>query len=79
MFENKTVKTNNFGDVHISRIIASWRNRGGDTHSEEFEEWLRNILHLTADEIAEVKHLANNGKLELELSARQFIAIKNYV
>lgn len=79
MFENKTVKVGNFGEAHISRIIASWRNKGGDTHSEEFKEWLRNILHLTTDEVADVMHIANNGKLELEMSARQFMAIKKHV
>lgn len=78
MFENKTVKVGNLGEVHISRIIASWRNKGGDTRSDEFEEWLHE-LNLTADEISDIMLFANNGKLELEMFAREFMAIKGYI
>lgn len=75
MFENKMVKVGDIGEVHISRIIASWRNKGGNTHSREFEEWLC-FLGLTESEIAEIKYFANNGKMELEMFARGFMAIR---
>lgn len=75
MYENKMVTVGDIGEVHISRIIASWRNKGGNTHSREFEEWLR-AMGLTDSEIADIKHFANNGKMELEMFAREFMMNK---
>lgn len=74
MFENKLIplKVGKINAVHVSRIIASWRNKGGDTHSDEFEEWLHR-LGLSDDDVSYVFHIANNGKLELEMLAKAFM------
>lgn len=73
MFENKLIKVGKINaEVHVSRIIASWRNKGGDTHSDEFEEWLYR-LGLSDDDVSYVFHIANNGKLELEMLAKAFM------
>lgn len=58
--------------IHYSRYIASWRNSGGKWFSEEFEEWLRSE-GLNDEEIHEVVEMAICGKMELEISAKQFI------
>lgn len=72
MFENKKIHVDGMEDVYVTRIIASWRNKGGDTRSDEFEEWLRDI-GVSDDDIGYVFHIANNGKLELEYAARLFM------
>ena len=68
MLENK-VK----GFIHYSRFIASWRNVGGKYFSEEFEEWLKSE-GLSEEEVREVVEMAICGKLELETSAKNFVA-----
>ena len=71
MFENKLIN-----GIHASRYIASWRNAGGQLYYVEevnhFYKWLL-TLGLTEDEAKYVRHLATNGKLELENSAEKFI------
>lgn len=67
MLENKK-----HDGIHYSRYIASWRNMGGRFFDEEFKEWLRSE-GFNEDEIREVKELAECGKLELEMAAKQFI------
>lgn len=71
MFENKTIN-----GIHASRYIASWTNAGGELYYGEevnyFYKWLLTI-GLTEEEAKYVKHLATNGKLELENSAEKFI------
>jgi hypothetical protein len=66
--------------MYYSRIIASWINVGGDTHSRMFEEWLRSITDsntgekvLTDDQISDILRLARNGKLEWQNDASRFI------
>jgi hypothetical protein len=68
MLENK-VK----GFIHYSRFIASWRNARGKYFSEEFEEWLKSE-GLSEEEVREVVEMATCGKLELETSAKNFVA-----
>lgn len=73
MFENKLIKVGKINaEVHVSRIIASWRNKGGDTRSEEFDQWLHR-LGLSDEDVSYIFHIANNGKLELEFLAKAFM------
>lgn len=61
--------------VHYSRYIASWVNAGGyDKYGfeEEFILWLQG-LHLTSDEINDIRFMATNGRLELERSVSDFL------
>lgn len=71
MFENKL-----FNDIHASRYIASWQNAGGALYYVEdvdnFCGWLLS-LGLNEDEVRHIRHLATNGKLELEKSAEKYI------
>lgn len=71
MFENKLIN-----DVHASRYIASWLVAGGTLYYVEdvdnFCEWLLS-LNLTDDEVQYIRHLATNGRLELETTAEEFI------
>lgn len=69
MFENK--KTHN--GIHYSRYIASWKKMGGKIYRGGlFEQWLKKE-GLTEEEISDILLLAENGKLELEYSARMFM------
>ena len=75
MFENKRTE---WGDVHYSRIIASWRNAGRSIYGSKmadalFLKWLEEECHCTKDEINEIWFFATNGKLEYEDSAKKFI------
>lgn len=71
MFENKLIN-----GIHASRYVASWVRAGGELYYGEdlcnFYRWLLS-LGLTEDEAHHVKRLAENGKLELEVSAEMFI------
>ena len=72
MFENK--KANG---VNYSRYIASWanvcRNNGIEIYYDDrFVRWLQ-IEGCNADEIYEIKEMANNGRFELERSAEKFL------
>ena len=73
MFENKLTHNG----IHYSRYIASWINADGDLHFNQyrsrFANWLRATQALTDKEVQEICELAENGKLELEISARNFI------
>ena len=74
MFENKDIE-----GIYISRFIASWQEAGGNCRKDYglFEEWLETLIingrHLTDEEIHDILFIANNGKLELELSAKMFL------
>lgn len=68
MLENKKTQ---FGGIHYSRYIMSWRHTGCDYFGEEFEEWLRSEK-CSEDEIRDIMEMALNGKLELERSAEEF-------
>ena len=71
MFENKLIN-----GVYASRYIASWLRSGGELRydsNRNFYKWLLSI-GLTKDEAQYIKRLAENGKLELEIQAKQFIS-----
>lgn len=69
MFENKLTHNG----IHYSRYIASWRKMGGKIYRGGlFEKWLIEE-GLTEDEISDILNLAENGKMELEMSAQIFI------
>ena len=75
-FENYKAKTR-FGEVHLSRILASWRNACGDTpeycaDNTDFMEWCRDELQMSEDDIKNAIELSSNGKLELERSATEY-------
>jgi hypothetical protein len=71
MFENKLIN-----GIHASRYVASWVRAGGELYYGEdvinFYRWLLS-LGLTKDEAQHIKRIAENGKLELEVSAEKFI------
>ena len=78
MFENKIVR-----GIHMSRYIASWMKSGGTftrnlwNGEVAFRAWLGTLIidgdRLTEDEIREIRNYADNGKLELETSAKLFL------
>lgn len=77
MFENKLIEIPELGEVHISRIIASWRKKGGKITDVKwtispFAEWCRD-LGISDDDIGYIINFANCGKLELEDNARKFL------
>ena len=74
MFENKVIN----GYIYATRFIMSWVRSGGklDKYGEgydDFREWLES-LELKTEDIEDIMFLAQNGKLELEVSARNYIA-----
>lgn len=71
-FENKLIR-----DIYATRYIASWMKMGGDFSRHrggrfDFKDWLES-LGLDKDEVNHIYNLADNGKLELEYSAKKFI------
>ena len=72
MFENKK-----FNDIHTTRYIASWVKMGGKLKYgmdvENFYNWLLST-GLTEEEADYVTEIARGGKLELEVSAKKFLA-----
>ena len=72
MFENKK-----FNDIHATRYIMSWVRMGGKLkygkEIDNFEKWLLSI-GLNEEEADYIVLLATNGKLELEVSAKAFLA-----
>ena len=73
MFENRLIN-----DVYETRIIMSWVRAGGKLSVRgegyyEFQNWLES-LGLSDEEIRHIMELARNGKMELEISAKMFIA-----
>ena len=75
MFENKK-----FEGIYYSRFVASWVNTNGKIYRDEFMEWLKTITvngkHLPEEVIYEITEMGTNGKLELEIQARQFKEFK---
>lgn len=74
MWENKQIN----GYTYATRFIASWVRMGGQLgfHGEgvdEFKEWLTS-LNLKEEDIAHIVFLATNGKMELESTAKKFLA-----
>ena len=73
MFENKLIN----GYIYATRFIMSWVRSGGtfDEHGEgynDFRKWLES-LGLKTEDIKDIMFLAQNGKLELEVSAKNYI------
>ena len=76
MWENKLIK-----GIHITRFVASWVRSGGKLTNrfgyDEFRQWLESLeineSKLSEEEIYDIMYIAQNGKLELEISAKQFI------
>lgn len=74
MFENKVID----GYTYATRFIMSWVRSGGkfDKRGEgygDFRKWLES-LKLDPEDIKDIMFLAENGKLELEVSAKIFMA-----
>ena len=70
MFENKLTHNG----IFYSRYIASWKRMGGKIYRGGlFEQWLREKEELTDSEISEILQMAENGKIELESSAKEFM------
>lgn len=73
--------SNKLDDCHIpaTRFIASWLRKGGQLRYGEdydnFYEWLL-LVGLTEDDAKHVVYLAQNGKCELECSAKLFLQHK---
>jgi hypothetical protein len=74
MFENKMIK-----GIYATRYIMSWIREGGNLKHgrdcDDFKEWLKS-LGLNEDEVHHIWEIATNGKMELEDSARKFLATK---
>ena len=73
MFENKVIN----GYIYATRFIISWVRSGGklDKHGkgyDDFRAWLES-LELKTEDIEDIMFLAQNGKLELEVSAKNYI------
>ena len=73
MFENKVIK----GYTYATRFIMSWVRSEGtfDKQGEgydDFRNWLES-LELKTEDIEDIMFLAQNGKLELEVSAKNYI------
>lgn len=74
MFTN--IKVNDY--IYATRFIASWVRAGGrfGLHGEgyaDFRKWLESLGWVKKDEIDQIIFLAQNGKLELEYLAKEFI------
>ena len=73
-FENKIIN----GCDYATRFIMSWVRSGGTfgKHGkgyDDFRKWLES-LELKTEDIEDIMFLAQNGKLELEVSAKNYIA-----
>lgn len=74
MFENKLTHNG----IRYSRYIASWKRMGGKIYRGGlFERWLREKEQLNEEEISDILHMAECGKLELENSAKMFMEDNN--
>lgn len=72
LLENNMVKNSVCEPVHLSRIIASWRNAGGKRFGSDFEEWLKSI-GIDENTTREAIDMAILGKMELEKDAMRFL------
>lgn len=79
MFENRRIKVGRLGgeEIYMSRIIASWLNKGGIIDDRrwgttKFAKWCR-ALEISEEDIHDMVMLVTNGKLELEIMARAFL------
>lgn len=83
-FENKIIR-----GIYATQYVASWVKTGGQlgghiyikgklySDIQLFRQWLETLIindgKLTEDEIRIIINLADDGKLELEESAKRFI------
>ena len=74
MFENKRIN-----GTHATRYIASWIRSGGKLRNgedvDDFGDWLSS-LGLSEEDVNDIRNIATNGKMELEHSAKMFLANK---
>ena len=73
MFENKVIN----GYTYATRFIMSWVRSGGNfdkrgTGYDDFRGWLES-LGLGDQDINDIMFLAQNGKMELEVSAKNYL------
>lgn len=73
MFENKLID----GDIYATRFIMSWVRMGGRLGKkgdgiDDFRKWLTS-LNLNDEDIEHIMFIATSGKLELEISARNYL------
>ena len=73
MFENKVIN----GYTYATRFIMSWVRSGGSFDTlengyDDFRGWLES-LGLENRDIRDIMFLAQNGKLELEESAKNYL------
>ena len=80
MFTNKLVEVPRLGgeQIYMSRIIASWRNKGGDVIDRRrgktsFYRWCTEVLGISDSDTHDMITLATNGKLELEVLTKHFL------
>ena len=74
MFENKVIE----GYTYATRFIMSWVRSGGKFDKSgkgygDFRKWLGS-LELDPVDIEDIMFLALNGQLELEVSAKNYMA-----
>ena len=74
MFENKVIE----GYTYATRFIMSWVRSGGKFDKSgkdygDFRKWLES-LKLDPEDIEDIMFLALNGQLELEVSAKNYMA-----
>lgn len=72
MFTNHQIN----GYVYETRFIASWLNSGGQLrYGEDINNFCNWLLSLGLDEkdVEHIKFLATNGRLELEISAKNYL------
>lgn len=71
MFENKI-----YEGIYYSQFVASWFKSGG-IKKAMFKEWLMSLIindkKIPDEIIREIVNFADNGKLELEESAKKFV------
>ena len=60
--------------IDYSRYVSSWLRNGGKIYPEGlFYRWLREKEKLTEEEISDIYFMMQTGKMELEMSAKEFI------
>ena len=64
--------------IPVTRYVASWYIGGGKRSINQVRKWLATLIingeHLSGEEIEELAQCIVNGKLELEVSAKRFLA-----
>ena len=77
MFTNKTEC-----GIHPTRFIMSWVREGGTFSRsgigyDDFRDWLKNLIidgkPLSDEDVDHIVFIARNGKLELEVSAKNYL------